>query len=177
MSYYQRIGDRVRLENMRAELAGFYLNVGDFEKVIAPSEQALRFFEQIKHENRIMYLCSNLAEAYFETGNLEKAEQYALRARSFENPRIQPYVYYTLGLINQAKMESDIAQHSFETGIAMANNIGDRFIAAYLYRAYGSFLVAIDRVDDGWTHLTDAFQIFSDLGIAHEIEKTRTLLN
>ena len=75
MSHNELTGNRVQMESMRAELAGFYINVGRYEEAIPLAEKAYRFFSKIKHEPWLGYLSSNLAEAYFETGNMERAEQ------------------------------------------------------------------------------------------------------
>ena len=175
MRYFDRVGDRLQLEGLRAEMAGFYLNAGRFAEVIEPAEQALRFFENIQHQQRIGYLCSNLAEAYFETGAIETAESYANRALQSGNPRVQPYVCYTLGLIHQAKKNLSQAAHYFQRGIDNAEQAEERFIAAYLYRAYGRMLLENGNNDQGTNKLNQALALFTDLTMQHEVAKTQEL--
>lgn len=172
----ERIGDRLLLENMRAELAGFYLNVGRFADVIEPAEQALTFFEKIKNDLRLPYIYSNLAEAYYELEHLEQAEQYAFKARQSENPRIQPYACYTLGLIYKAKKKHQAAEDMFQFGLQIATQTEDKFIAAYLHREYGSFLMELDRSKEGLLHLQTALNLFTELNIPHEIDKTQSAI-
>jgi tetratricopeptide (TPR) repeat protein len=176
-SYFERVGDRLSLENLRAEVAGFYLNQRKFAEAIAPLETALRFFENIKHDLRIGYLSSNLAEAYYETGKLELAEQYALRAIQSENPRVQPYACYTLGHVRYAQDKAAESEHIFQIGISAAQKTGDNFILAYLYRAYGRVLCHDGRYEEGIERLRKAFVLFSQLEMSLEVEETNTFIN
>lgn len=176
MAYFQRVGDRLQLEGLRAELAGFYLNVGRFEEVIEPAEAALKFFENIQHSARIGYLCSNLAEAYYETGRLETAESYANRALQSGTPRVEPYVYYTLGLIKQTQKAFPEAEQYFQRGITQAELAEENFIAAYLYRAYGRMLLETNDPNQATANLIKALTLFAGLSMQHEVEKTQALL-
>ena len=176
MNYYERVGNRLRLEGLRAELAGIYLNVGRFAEVIEPAEQALHYFEQIKHNHWPGLISSNLAEAYFETGDLEKAELYGMRAVQSENPPVQPYAYYTIAQVLQAKGDSERAQQAYRTGIQWAERNEDSFISAYLYRVYGVFLLAQNRTEEGRVELRKALDLFTHLHIPHEKEKTHQIL-
>lgn len=173
----ERTGDRLLMENMRAELAGFYLNVGRFAEVIEQAEQALRFFEKVKNELRLPHIYSDLAEAYYETGQLGKAEQYAHKARNSEDIRVQPYVCYTLGLIHQTKQKPQLAEDVFQFGLQTAEQTEDQFIAAYLHRVYGALLLQENRQEQGLAQLQTALTLFTNMGIPHEIEKTTALIN
>ncbi len=176
MDYYSRVRNRLRVEGLRAELAGIYLNVGQFNEVIEPAEQALHYFEQIKHSHWPGHISSNLAEAYFETGDLEKAEQYAMRAVMTENPPVQPYAYYTIAQVIQAKGDAAGANQAFQTGIQWAKRNEDSFIAAYLHRVYGSFLLAQEHTEEGRAQLKKALDLFTSLNIPLEVDKIRQLL-
>ena len=176
MTYYQTVGNRLQVEGLRAELAGFYLNCGRYADVIEPAEKALAFFENIQHGLWIGYLCSNLAEAYFETGDINRGEAYAHRALQAKNPRVHPYALYTLGLIYQAKQEMDQAEQFFQRGLICAGQAEDRFIAAYLHRAFGQMLLESSSNERGNNELHEALTIFTDLSMEHEVARTQALL-
>lgn len=169
----ERTGDRVMLENMRAELAGFYLNVGRFAEAIDPAEKALKFFERVKNELRLPHIYSNLAEAYYETGQLTKAEEFAFKARNSEKLSVQPYACYTLGLVHQAKGSPHAAAEVFQFGLQVAQQTEDLFIAAYLHRVYGLLLLHQERHELGMAQLQNALDLFTEMDIPHEIEKTK----
>ncbi|MFN2141629.1 MAG: hypothetical protein ACK2U5_14165 [Candidatus Promineifilaceae bacterium] len=176
MDYFKQTGDRLSQENMRAELAGFFLNEGRFAEAIEPSEDALRFFENIKHELRIAFISSNLAEAYFETGDLQRAESYAMRAIQSENPRIQPYACYTLAQVRHRQGRVNDAEHVFQTGLGAARQSGDEYIAAYLHRAYGEMLCHESKYTGALDQLQTGCDLFSKLQMTAELEKTEQLL-
>ena len=176
MAYYERTGDRLSLENMRAEVAGFFLNERRFAEAIAPLLAVLTFFERIKHDLRIAYTSSNLAEAYFETGRLDLAETYALRAIQSEIQRVQPYACCTLGKVRYAQQRTADAEHVLQTGIAAAEQAQDLFIAAYLYRAYGQLLCGEERRPQALANLASALALFEQLAMPGEVAETAQLI-
>lgn len=176
MTYFERTGNRLRLENLRAEVAGFYINERKFADAIAPLESALRFFEMIKHDLRISYISSNLAEAYFEMGQLELAERYALHAIQSENMRVQPYACYTLGQIRYTQGRVMESEHVFQTGLRVAKQTGDDFITAYLYRAYGQSLCQETKHEESVEKFSRALNLFVQLGMVSEVEMTNRLI-
>ena len=173
MSHYGEIGDRLQLEGMRAELAGMYLNVRQFEEVIEPSEKALLFFERTKHELWISTISTNLAEAYMETSRLEKAKEMVFKALHTEMPNARPYALYTLGHIHDRQGNPDHAAVSFREGIEVARTNGDPFIEAYLQRALGELYLKAGQTVDGLEHLDNALTLFGKMSLGQEEEATK----
>lgn len=176
MNHFAAIGDRLQLEGMRAELAGMYLNVRQFEAVIEPAERALAFFERIKHQRWISAVCNNLAEAYLETGQLDRARRYALRVLQLEIPRSRPYALYTLGHVHDREDHAAYAEVSFSEGIAVAQANDDLFIQAYLERALGRLLLGQGREAEGQARLEAALRLFGEMGLQHEAAETEATL-
>ena len=172
LDYYQRTGNRVKLEGIRADLAGMYLNVRQFERVIEPSRRALAYFEEIGHERWISSISSNLAEAYLELGQLEQAMGYAQRVLQLENPRSRPYALYTLGLIHQRQGRADYAAVAFEDGVRVAQRNGDLYIEAFLRRNVGRLQRERGRHDEAATALAAALDLFRRMKLAAEVEAT-----
>lgn len=172
MEYFAQIGDRLQLEGMRAELAGMYLNIQQFDAVIEPAEKALRFFERIRHNLWVSTISTNLAEAYMETGQLDKARELVFKALRMEIPNARPYALYTLGHIHDREGNSSHAVTSFKEGIETARSVGDPFIEAYLQRALGALLLRNELADDGTRHLETAAKLFTEMGLAHEVAAT-----
>lgn len=172
MAYYAEIGDRLQLEHMRADLAGMYLNVRQFEATIEPSEKALLFFEQIKHERWIAAISTNLAEAYMETNRLGEARAMVFRVLRTEIATFRPYALYTLGHIHDREANPAHAATSFREGIEIAQANSDPFIEAYLYRALGVLLGSNGQPAEGRQHLETALRLFTEMGLEHEIGPT-----
>lgn len=172
MAYYAEIGNRLQLEHMRAELAGMYLNVRQFEATIEPSEKALLFFEQIKHERWISAISTNLAEAYMETGRLDEAKAMVFRALRLEIATARPYALYTLGHIHDREANPAHAATSFNEGIEIARANSDPFIEAYLHRVLGALLGRNGQPAEGQQHLETALRLFKEMGLEYEIGPT-----
>ncbi len=172
LAYYQRIGNRVKLEGIRADLAGMYLNVHAYERVIEPSLHALAYFEAIGHERWISSVASNLAEAYLELGQLDEALRYAQRVLQLENQRSRPYGLYTLGLIHQRQERPDYAVVAFEDGLRVAGQNGDLYIEAFLRRNMGRLLRETGRAGEAAAALSAALDLFQRMNLAIEIETT-----
>lgn len=177
MDYFAQIGDRLQLEGMRAELAGMYLNIQQFDAVIEPAEKALRFFERIGHNLWVSTISTNLAEAYMETGRLDKARELVFKAIRMEIPTARPYALYTLGHIHDREGNTSHAITSFKEGIETARGVGDPFVEAYLQRALGALLVRNESIGDGAGHLETASKLFAGMGLEHEVAATTEIMN
>lgn len=165
IAYFERTGDRLQAAGIRAEIAGLHIQVKQFANVIEPAEEALRYFEMVDHDLWISTTCSNLAEAYLETGDLEKAQRYAQRVLQREDVRTFPYALYTLGLVYQRQNQNEYAETCFRDGLAVAQQNEDKLVQAYLQRALG-------LLHDSPDILQTALQLFQEIGLAAEMEET-----
>ena len=172
LEYYQRVGNRVKQEGLRADLAGMYLNVRQFEQVIEPSRRALSYFEEIGHERWISSICTNLAEAYLELGQLDEAMGHAQRVLQLENPRSRPYALYTLGLIHQRQGRAEYASVAFEDGLRVARRNEDTYIEAFLQRNLGRLHRQEGREEAAVAALDAALALFRRMNLAAEATVT-----
>jgi len=143
--------------------------------MIAPSLQALQFFEQVGHVQWPLVLSNNLAEAYFELGDMAQAQQFAQRVIEGESPQLLPYGYYTLGRVAAAGEDPGAAE-LFAIGMQWAQRNEDAFMVAFFHQVYGLLLRKQGREAAAAAELQRALAIFEELGITHEAARTRTLL-
>jgi tetratricopeptide (TPR) repeat protein len=176
LAYHQRTGNRVKQEGLRADLAGMYLNVRQFERVIEPSRRALRYFEEIGHERWVSSICSNLAEAYLELGQLDEAMSHAQRVLQLENPHSRPYALYTLGLIHQRQGRAEYAAAAFEDGLRVARRNSDTYIEAFLQRNLGRLHRQEGRAMAAAAALAAALDLFRRMNLAAEVATTEAEL-
>ena len=174
MAGFHKIGDVLRVEWMRADLAGMQLQVGNYAAVLESAEKALRFFEQINNVEAISATLCNLAEAHLELGNLDRASDLALRVLQLEEPYYQPYAHYTLGLACQRSQAIEQAIDVLQQGIQHASN--DRFIHAYLQGALGRTYLLQNSKTQAIAHLTMAQEAFSAMGLEQERIKITQLI-
>ncbi len=172
--WFQKIGDILRMEWMRADLAGMYLQVKKYDAVIEPAESALSFFEKINNLEAISATSSNLAEAWLELGDLQKARKLALRVVQLEEPMHQPFALYTLGLVMQRSGQLRDSAEMLRSGLQLgADNPG---VCAYLHRALGQTLFCQGHQAQAVDHFEQALAMFTDIGLEQERVETRQAL-
>lgn len=176
MSYFHKIGDRFNQEVIRVQMAGAYFSAREFDKYIPLAETALPFFEKIKHERWISALCNNLAEAFFETGHVDKAKEYVFRVLRMEVPRSLPYAHYTLALIYEKENQWEHCETAIRQGIEIAKQNEDKFVEAYLQRQLGNFYINRGDLDQGQRPLQTALQLFDHMELDKEAGVTREIL-
>lgn len=175
--YYQKIGNKIGEARLDASLAGYHLNTGEYEKAIEPALNALTLFEQVQDVNRIAATCTNLAEAFFATGNSEKALRYAQKALHTEDASSFPYAQYTIGLVHQKQGRFEKAASAFEAGIDVAQSKRDTYIEAFLIRCAGTLQSTQGHVKGATDNLQRALQLFQEMGIEHEAQRTMELID
>ncbi len=170
--YYRQVGDQFNVAGTQANLATAYINARDYPAAIPPSEQALAFFQRINSTSWVASISSNLAEAYFETGDVARAKAMAFAVLRLEDAYSHPYALYTLGLVHEHEQAWDHARESFQRGIAIAGQNGDKFIEAYLHRALGTLFGRQQQPKPAWLCLETARSLFAEMQLAAEVERT-----
>lgn len=176
LDYYERIGDRLNWEKARSTLAGIHFQAGEYEQMIAIGEASLPFFERGKIPYYASVTTANLAESYFATGNLERAELYAYKTLALEEPNSYPYALYTLGLVRRAQHNLADAEVYLQQAQQVAANNLDSFMEAYALRLLGEVLAEKGERETAVQTITQALRQFERLNISPEIETTRQLL-
>lgn len=176
LDYYEAIGDRLRWEKARNTLSGIHFHAGEFAEVIAINEASLPFFEQAKIPYYVGVTAANLAEAYFETGNLEKAEFYARKTLAQEETHAYPYALYTLGLVRRAQGALPEAESFLRQAQASAADNSDGYMEAYALRLLGELLLEQGQKEAAGQVIHQALRLFQQLNLPSEIETTQLLL-
>lgn len=174
IKHYQRIGDRFGLAVMYGSLASICLDTQQFQQAVHYAAQALAASKAFPYYAAIA--ATNLAEAYFEVGELEQAQTYAYEVLNQEERQPYPYALFTLGRIKQRQgAQADAQKHFVESArIGQAN--GDGFIAAYAQRELGCVLSEMGDQSAAQHAFQCALHFFESAGIASEAERTRVLL-
>ena len=132
LAFYEQMGDRVRTEEVRSNLAGVYVQFKQFEAAREPAQRALAFFSARKNSYWIAQNMSNLATVYFELGDFPQAQQYAERTLEQEEPQSYPYALFTLGQVRHAQQQWDEAIAYFARVRQIAQQNEDHFLLAQL---------------------------------------------
>ncbi len=177
LDYYDATGDRLNWEKARNTLLGIHFQAGEFEQVIAIGEESLPFFERAKIPYYAGAISSNIAESYYELGDLEKAEYYAHKTLSLEETHPYPYALYTLGLVRRAQNKYVEAEQILRQAQEIAANNADSFMEAYALRLLGEVQADLGEKETAVQSLNQALDKFKRLNIRLEMDKILDLLS
>lgn len=173
---YERLGDRVNLEQMRSNLAAIYVQARQFQEALAVGEPAYSFFVAVQNPYFAAVTGANLAEAAYESGDLAGAERYARAVLTHDARFAAPYAYFTLGQIALAQTNGVAASDEFRAAMELAQQNDDSFMVAYAMRALGQAQLALGEQSQARAHMRAARDLFRELGIAGEVAATEELL-
>jgi tetratricopeptide (TPR) repeat protein len=157
-------------------LAGAYIQAKRFAEATDVAQQALPFFERIKDPYGMSTAAANLAEAYYELGQLDLAEKYVNYVLQHEEPHTMPYALFTLGMVRRAQARLKDAADVLKFGAELAQKNGDRYLYAYTQRALGEVRSEQGDAEAAQCLWQEAFSLFEALGLDQEAAQTAALL-
>ena len=173
---YRNVGNSAQEMFVRSNQAACFLQAANYKASIEQAQQALAFYERIKSPYWISLNAGNMAEAYFELGDLENAEQCAFKAIQHEDIEGMPYVFTTLARIRQTQDKPDEAIDLLTQAIQIAEENEDRWQTAYSRRTLGEVHAGAGDMDAAQTELNAALTLFQQMELDAEAEKTEGLL-
>jgi tetratricopeptide (TPR) repeat protein len=176
LDYYERIGDKLSWEKARNTLVGIHFQAKEFDQVIAIGEASLPFFERAKIPYYASVTTANLAESYYEMGDLARAEYYVHKTLSFEETHAYPYALYTLGLVQRAHKKFVEAEKVLRQAQAVAADNADSYMEAYALRLLAEVLADQKKGEAARQIGEQALSQFERLNIQIEVETTRKLV-
>ncbi len=173
---FEHLGDKLNQERVNSTLAATYFQAGQFVKAIEAAEPTTAYFETMGIQFWTAVTAATLAEAYFEVGDLDKARATAEKVLRLEETQTFPYALYTLGLIAKAEEKWTQAESCFQQSQQIAEENGDRFMAAYAWRALGDVQMAASQSEEAVNSWQQALSLFESMQLTQEIEVTKRAL-
>ncbi|MCO5198218.1 MAG: hypothetical protein M9941_10805 [Anaerolineae bacterium] len=173
--YYMRIGDQHFAEMARINLAATLIQAQRFSDAADAAQAALTFFERVDDPYGCATAAANLAEAYCELGELDKAHHFAGYVLQLEEPHTIPFALYTLGSVARQRGNSAEAQRYFTASADYGEQNGEKFIQAYALRALGRVLLDDGETEIGRSHLDHARKLFIELELTDEVAATQQI--
>ena len=176
IALYERLGDRLNLEKMRANLAFIYVQTRQFAAALEVGKPTYAFFVAVRDPYVAGAAGANLAEASFELGDLDEAARYANEVLALGHRHAMPYAHFTLGQIAMARTDPAAAIHQFQESMQLAQHNDDPYMVAYAQRSLDQAYQADAQTEVGQQHIRAALALFRQLGIPAEIAATEQLL-
>ncbi|GAB4130390.1 MAG: hypothetical protein Fur005_48540 [Roseiflexaceae bacterium] len=177
IALYQRLGDRFNLEKMRCNMAFIYVQTRQFAQALEVGVPCYAFFQTIRNPYYASHTGVNLAEASFELGLLDQAEQYASDVLSLGHRSTIPYAHFTHGQIAIARGNFTAALASFTESMQIAEQNDDPYLVAYAQRSLGQVHQHRGNLVAAQQQLESALALFRQLDIPNEVATTINALN
>lgn len=171
--HYESIGDLFTLECVRTSLAAVKIQLKEYVNAIALAQNALRFFERIRHPYWVRVAATTLGEACYEAGDLETAERAVRVVLAQDEPNHHAYALVTLGNIHRQRGQSADAIAAYQRAITIAAANEDTYIEAYAWRGLGEAYLQSGESALGQSALAKAIALFHQLQLSGEVEATQ----
>ncbi|GAB4195966.1 MAG: hypothetical protein OHK0022_13080 [Roseiflexaceae bacterium] len=171
---FSRIGNRSMSASVRVNQALACNLSGEPALALRHAEAALELFDQLGQPYGRAVASQNMAEAHLALGHLDAAEQAARRVLAEEEPSTMPDGLRVLGEVALARGELAVAEELLDQSRRLAEQNQDPYLAAYAWRALGQVRQTQRRPDAARVAFAAAVELFGELGLAHEIAKTRS---
>ncbi len=176
MTIYERVGDRLNLEQMRSNLASIYVQTREFQAAIDVGLPAYSFFLAIRDLLYASGTAANLAEASYNLGDLSAASRYAEEVIAMGQTFTVPYARLTLGQVELQREHIVAAAAHFAAAMEQARQNDDQYLAVYAQRALGAAHLRAGDLPTADGHIRRALAAFRTLEIPSEIAATEELL-
>ena len=177
---YQRfrgIGKLSSLPSVRVNQATGYVLAEQMQEAIKFAEEALRLFERFQEPYGVAVAVNTLAEAHLAVGNLESAEHFVVRIFESEDEYVIMDGLRIRAEIELARKNYADAQKFGQQSLELAKRHDDRYIEGYALRVLGKIYKAQQQDTKACEYLEQAIDIFAELELENEIEKTRRILD
>lgn len=172
---YLRIGDVVRAERTRSNLAAMYLHTAQYQQAVAEAERALDFFERMRQPHWVALNAVNAAEAHLYLGELDAAEQLAWRALREEEAGLRSYALYTLAQAARERGRPADAERYGREAVQAAQETQDKWAEAPAWRALGQALRAKGDEAAALAAFDTALALYAEMRLPHEVQRTLDL--
>lgn len=177
--YLQRAIQFFKQTNRLNKLASATINLsvarflaGKYQDAIAPAEEALSMFNQLREPFGSASAMQMLSETYLALDDLEKAEGYTRQVIQTEDVSTLPDALRTLGeiLLKQGNLRE--SEQYIQQSIALSEETQNKILEGYGWRAFMTLSLAKGDEDKAKEAKAKALTIFEEIGMAMEVEKT-----
>jgi tetratricopeptide (TPR) repeat protein len=169
--HYQAYGNQIcAIGVTRTNISYACLVARRYQEAVAPAEEAIAFFTEMKLPYWLSLNEANLAEAFAHLGRLESAEALAWHALAGEEPSVRPYGLYVLGHIRREQGQYQEAERYCHDAIDSAKANSDPWAAVPAWRVLGETYRDWGRAADARAAFQAAIDTCARIGFTAEIE-------
>lgn len=150
-------------------LAAMYVLARQYAHAIAPAERALTFAQQQRQPFLAALAEANLAEAYANLGDADRAERYIESGLRAEEVAARPYLLYVLGHVHRLRGQYRQAERVGREAIHSAEENEDLWALGPAWRTLGDTYAHWHKPTQAHEAWREALGIYQRLGVAQEV--------
>lgn len=171
----QRTGDQGAIAYAKYVTGVLLLEESEAENALLALQEALEGETQRGSGYGMVYPTIALASLF--TGQPNRALELAIEGvEHASNPYHRAHALEVLGRVKAVQHDWPAAEAAFAEGLNVAQQHGERFAEACVYRSYGTELAARSNIDEARAMLSKALELFTHLRLDYQARKTRDLL-
>ncbi len=174
---YEQMGDRINAARARTDLLYIYVQSREFQAVTQIGPEVYHYHQALQDRYNSAVDAHNLAEAWFELGDLDRSERYAQESLAFNEKAAIPYALYDLGRIRSRQQAWHEAEGHFQSAIRQAQQNEDVYFLPYCWRELGKHYIATQQFAEAGQALHEARQLFQHLEMKNEVDDVMRLLD
>lgn len=172
----QKLGDRVAPLYDVLNLAEIHKLAGRYAEAYQQARRGLEQAEQLQHSYLIAGLAAGVSEACYGLERWEEAEHYATYSLNQEEEFFRGAALVMLGLVRYQQGQSGEGIKLLTAALETARHIEDRYTEAYVWRSMGHIYAKQDLAELAQSAFEPALQLYTELGLAKEINQLQQQL-
>jgi tetratricopeptide (TPR) repeat protein len=169
-------GDEVSPLYSRLNRAWVLKELGRLAESEREAREALRLAERVRNSYLIAGLAAGVAEACWAQEMWDEAERYAIYSMQQEEVFFRASACVVLAAVRSYQGRRAEAEQLFAAAVEHAQQIGDRLDEAYVWRERGRAALRAGGRAEAESSFARAEQLYSELGLAHELEALRLMV-
>jgi len=159
---YDKIGSESDKAKIKNTLAGFYLNINQYDKGKEQYKKALKQFAILNDSAGIASANANLGYIYIQTGDFNNAEFHLLEQKKFNKvfptEREMGFHYDFLGLLRQKQGRMEEAYQEHLKALKIREKLSSTYNLCESKLNMGQVLVKLNRPKEAIPYLLDIFK-------------------
>lgn len=154
-----------------------YSLMKDFDQALQHGQEALLVADTMRNSHLIAGLTAAVAEAHCGLGQYSESETFAHRSLQQEDDFFRPWALTILGVIHGKQRQMDEGVKYFHAAIQAAQEIEDKYGAAYAWRKLGDVHADHSQREQAHSAYNTALRLYRELGLDHEIKQIEQALD
>lgn len=154
-----------------------YLEKGEIDKAIKNYDRSSDILEEIGEMQEMGYHFVGYGDIYVQKQDYGKALDYYEKASKSPTLQVKICSLRGLGVVYKKRKELGKSGRHFQESLKLAKGTGFKVDEAKTRKEFGKFYIEINKKEKAGEHLTEARELFQEIGNEREVKEVDKLLN